>query len=832
MNIDEKNNKLLGLISLFTVGVVFVMSVYQLLNSFLWVKIFKGKYYLNDWTDTFFYPEKKYQILAFVVSMVVMFFYAALIYLMRDSSGIVRFKKQISPLIERRFWLSVVLLAFIGSALLFGISLSYFVSIAVIFLLFLFLIFIYTNGVSDATSERFSRGINRSIKFVLLGGFIQLILIFAPYLTDDVKLINEYIEIPEESLYKGEYVNNGVIYTNKDVLGIERSGFKGSMNDSSREITITLSNDVSYQDFAYINNEKYVYDINTGVLGLSEFSPMTYDEYVTLLSLTSNDLYKKNISYMYLESLKRSKEKPSLTAEELNSVSKHGLEVQRQVQNRWMIHHHSYIYSPINEMVLGKPLKDIYMQYGLVNTLLIKEILEFTSGKVSFNKYFQVWYSFYIIYYAIFFVFLFLVLKHRPLFLMAGIIGVISVLNLIGFQFLSVGPGLNPIRHFFDVILLLLVMRYISPCNYINNGYAIKTFLLIALAVMSILNNYQTGVALSLSLLGMFLVGGYLRAEINIKLLASMFSLFAVSIATLIWVVSTKYDPLSGYYLNGLLGFPFSHFLVLLIFVGSIGSYFVIYHAIKRKHKYSHVTLFLFFYSQILLVYVIWGSTVYHFLNFAPIFILYGLMLASTVLDLNSASINKIPAFRHFFIPVSVVTIVVIIFLFSVLRFYKTKAEFENVFEVNRVYNWDFDSAKLKSTINPKFISDNLDLIDRYSSNNGIYILSKYDHLFTIVGRKYSEMPYFDLSWYLLSQKEVNQCIEMLEDKKPKYIYVDNVIADNKLIINSNTYFGADHSESLLRYKRLRELQKVFDAVKHDYKLVDTSSLISVYVRK
>ena len=93
-------------------------------------------------------------------------------------------------------------------------------------------------------------------------------------------------------------------------------------------------------------------------------------------------------------------------------------------------------------------------------------------------------------------------------------------------------------------------------------------------------------------------------------------------------------------------------------------------------------------------------------------------------------------------------------------------------------------------------------------------------------------MPFFDMAWFVLSQKEIDLAIEKLKHKKPQYIFVDKIIADNRLISHTTTYDENLNKESLKRYLRLKELEKVFNGVKNDYSLVDSSSLIEVYKRK
>ena len=172
----------------------------------------------------------------------------------------------------------------------------------------------------------------------------------------------------------------------------------------------------------------------------------------------------------------------------------------------------------------------------------------------------------------------------------------------------------------------------------------------------------------------------------------------------------------------------------------------------------------------------------------------------------------------------------------GLFAYYTTKSEYEEVFATHRTYEWNLERAQFRSTMNPKDFLDSVSLIQQYAnSENGIYIISKYDNVLPFLAKKYSAMPFFDVQWVLLTEHEVNLCIERIKAMKPPHLFVDTDIERNlngEIIRIPIPRLGDLGYEPLSRVQRLNLLKDVFAAVKDDYELEMSSGLLAVYKRK
>ena len=80
---------------------------------------------------------------------------------------------------------------------------------------------------------------------------------------------------------------------------------------------------------------------------------------------------------------------------------------------RGQINHIGHLLNPINEIMSGKPISKVYMQYGLGNTLAAKWIMQLT-GRVSLDSYYK-YYIFYIAYALLFLLMSYVIFKDRSI---------------------------------------------------------------------------------------------------------------------------------------------------------------------------------------------------------------------------------------------------------------------------------------------------------------------------------------------------------------------------------------------------------------------------------
>lgn len=65
-----------------------------------------------------------------------------------------------------------------------------------------------------------------------------------------------------------------------------------------------------------------------------------------------------------------------------------------------------------------------------------------------------------------------------------------------------------------------------------------------------------------------------------------------------------------------------------------------------------------------------------------------------------------------------------LIFIVSMIIYYnifsgliEEKKKYENIFKDHKSYLWNFDRARIKSTVNPSYFEDAVSLIKKYSIN-------------------------------------------------------------------------------------------------------------------
>ncbi|TRZ97502.1 MAG: hypothetical protein D4R81_12390 [Nitrospiraceae bacterium] len=247
-------------------------------------------------------------------------------------------------------------------------------------------------------------------------------------------------------------------------------------------------------------------------------------------------------------------------------------------------------------------------------------------------------------------------------------------------------------------------------------------------------------------------------------------------------------------------------------------------------NEWKYLVLFLLFYSQALLLYGIWGNDK-HMLNISSVLVLGGAVFLKLLIDQS-----RLKRYEQVLVGALIVGALGFVYVPGLFAYYTTKSEYEKVFATHRTYEWNLERAQFRSTMDPKYFVDSVSLIQQYAnSENGIYIISKYDNVLPFLAKRYSAMPFFDVPWMLLTENEVRLCVESIKTKKPPYLFVDTDIERNLNgeIVSARIPLVSDPGgESLLRVQRLSLLKEVFAAVKDDYGLEMSSGLLTVYKRK
>lgn len=137
------------------------------------------------------------------------------------------------------------------------------------------------------------------------------------------------------------------------------------------------------------------------------------------------------------------------------------LEYSHQNMSRWQMNHIGHILNPLNEFVLGKPLKDIYIQYGLGRTFIIKWTMDLFGG-ISIDNYYKI-YIYYVLYFIGFMGMLYILFRD-PLYVLIGSLFLGGAYYFQGYIALMLAPGYK-------------VLEIIKSSNYFPVMYLVKHLL-------------------------------------------------------------------------------------------------------------------------------------------------------------------------------------------------------------------------------------------------------------------------------------------------------------------------------------------------------------------
>ncbi len=810
----------------------------------------------NQWALPWVFPAKPRELVFVVGVWISLFLYYAVLYLCVPKAGGVNAiweerranKKLFSFAWVLLFGINALILAWFRGKNNTVISVTSFVLVLVwiIFVALPFFAVASPRGVTFRSSLTFQRLIGMANKcgqsrqvFVSAVCVLSLIclhfgFIFFPFIRGDLRIINEYLDIPEDT-YLGETLVSNTEYINThELAGLNKYDpivDRGSTPKPSPGMYALLPKTDSLESF--INDHHTAYYYNNALQALVVNRGMVSEEYTDLDAIYSNPEYRQNISQLLQTSKNqhRALMKRSYTPTEMEFFKKNRFEMHNQILNRWVIHHHNFVLGPINEYVRGKPLKDINAQYGPLNVVIMANILKWTGG-ISYENYFQVWYWFWLIYFSLFVVCVGLIFRDVFYVTLVCVLAFAYII-MIDFQFLSLGPGLNPIRHFFDIPVLAALCMFIRKRKV---GFLIAA---LVFALLGLLNNIQFGLALAVALGATLIIMAVVDREILSLRTAVVYGGSAVlallAIGLFLSAPSSAKNSMLTYYLSGWVGPPLSVNRLVWTMMAVSAAYLCLVYFEGSAKDIKYVSMLLLFYSQGLFLYYTWGSTPPHILNIAPILVLCAVGFLKIFLEGIGAE-----RFQRLIAIVLIVISICAVYIPGSFVYYSAKQTFDNVFVDHKTYQWTLKTANFKSTMDPRPFVDSVSLIKEFTeAESAVYIISKYDNFIPFLAEKYSAMPFFDVPWFLITAKEIDLCIERLVERKPSYIYVDTDIDRSlngdivvgKFPIEGN-YEDGIGIESRMRVERLNLLKTIYAAIKDDYEPVKKGILLTAYKRK
>lgn len=536
-----------------------------------------------------------------------------------------------------------------------------------------------------------------------------------------------------------------------------------------------------------------------------------------------NGSYVKND--LYLQEIRNVNDDQFVKTGIADFYKKNTLEYGQQNSGRGQVHHIGHILNPINEYESGKSYRDLYMQYGFGNALLFKWTMNLFGG-ISIQNYYKC-YVYYVVYVGLFLLMAYVVFGNT-----IYLLGVFSIFVISHFAYdylvFIVAPGIIPSLHIFDVVVIIFLYRYLQKGSLVYLAAAT------GISGLSLVLNFQFGALLTISLILalMFYLTENTGHRIPRVAAVLVLVLFLV-ISAFVFINSRVQINIFSYFAFGLFSWmPPLKVIILTMLYLSASYYFL---SILREQRFGlkYLYFFVFVYTQALFTYYYWSGLSSHLPLVVPFI---GLQIFLMIFIL----VEKLPNERRDVIfrgnaGVRIVALFLVILALSAMnRFYRGKESFLDNFTHHQAYNWIFERANVITTIEPEPIEESIALIKKYSTgkNQGIYLLSEYDNLLPFLANRYSMMPLFDMSWYIMSEKEKNTTIDSIQSQQPQFIFVDTDIDKGFHDPWEKLFDGeSDKKERASHAGRYSELRKIYLQIKNNYQKIEEGSLISVYKR-
>lgn len=820
----------------------------------------------NDWAYFFLARNKPLELLGFGIFLVAAFLYFALAYfcLIYRNGKIARHFASLLRARSIHLVIYLVTMFLVNGLTGFSTNNRFWIFIGIPWVTLVLFPIGYTSwSRMESWEKSLARHSWRPLWAVLLALVsIQLFSMFTPFLRGRLQMLNEFIDIPEQTKINGRYVENTAYINEHRIGGLLKYDPEIDQGNSPAPLPGTfakLPKTQALMNFINDQNQQSPSDVGTTTGGSVRGTPALLEQEKrgtkpvingVETSYYYNDAYQALVinRAMTIEEMRRlqafsdPKDRPIIqqlfftsnlndntlsknaySPEEVDFIKKNRFELECQILNRWVVHHHNFVLSPINEYALGKPLNEINMQYGFFNIILMKHLLEETGG-ITYQNYFRIWYAFWPIYYAFFILICFLLLKDIR-YVLSTCLATFAGIQMITYKFLLLGPGLNPQRHFFDIGAVYLFYLYM------NRRRAIYFAAMCLLMLLALVNNTQFGLFLLGAAFAALVIRSICRKEPLSRFEIGGILLTLVGMVLVYWKVPLGTDYMLHYYLAGFASFPIHSFVIFgIILFFTFITFFIIWHY-DKKSDLQDTVLFLALYSEAATLYWVWGATINHFYNLTPIFALSTLVLIKWFID--SSGLRR---YAHAIGSQLILFLLLFMYIPSLTVYYVSRHSYQKIFKTHKVYEWNLDRARFQSTAAPDFFQNSVKLIRKYSeSQNGIYIISKYDNFLPFLSSKYSAMPFFDVPWFVVSAKEIQMCIESIKSAKPEYLFVDRDIGRslNGEIVNPlDPMLSLLYDEAVMRVQRLNSVKQIYQAVRTDYTPVDHSELLMVLKRK
>lgn len=663
--------------------------------------------------------------------------------------------------------------------------------------------------------------LNSSYVLLISAIFIQFLLVFSPYIYKTMSITNDYLDIPEKTILSNYNVVDNTAFINAhEINGLikydPRTG-QGETPPYLKENYIKLAHTPILDSFIKKRKKNrsplYFYDNKTGILSVR--GPMSVRDTIQLNHIYSNNPQsQKSINHLFISSNEPQNlhTHKKYTKDEIDFIKNNEHEMATQAQAGWFFFHHAWVFNPIHAIALGADPLHQPLIYGLGSALVMKKMMEYAGG-INYQTYFKVLYAFYPLYFLIFLVTIFLVFKRMDFVCIAAALFSVCIFEITD-EAIRLAPGFNPIRHFLDMPAFLMFYLYLKNSK---PGYLCCS---IVLSLFAVLWSKDFGICILLSISAAAMLQAMLVKRRPYLTLVPSFIACLLGLGLYLIPIG---ETSNSIYL--LLGYatpktPKIYMLISLLLISAVTTAYIHFIHLK-KDPFFFLSLALFFYFQLGLVYFLWNPTPHHFFV-AIIPFVFLLLTWAQMFDKRGSF------FPYFFCTLS---IFVFLYLPTLYYFYEGRKILRKEFSTHVIYPWTFKNATFKSTMDPELFDKSVQLISSYEKSPRVYLVSKYDSIMTGISDKYNALNTVNLALDLISKSDINRFFSLIKTNAPQYIFMDTDIARN---FNGDIFeaHSGNYRPSKNRAAMLTNIHQLYDKLITLYTPGEQAGLLTVYKRK
>ena len=699
-------------------------------------------------------------------------------------------------------------------------------------LLFVLPFFVFRKAVINVSNaSTLNRGQKKFFYAILGLLLVELFFMFYPFIHGRIFILNDYLDVPEYTMVDGKYVDNASFIRAHKIGKLNKYDPRIDQGRSPKVIEGLSLKTEPTQDllmFVHKHSDRYFYDYGSRSLQISGHmlaNNIENEFYILTLIIGQENLSNLVRMFTVSDQYYNGDEYYKSTVESF--LGKNYLELCYQVFPGHYFHHHNYMLSPVNEYFLGKDPVGINFFYGKLSSLILAKAVSLFGG-MNFQNYLHASYCFYILYYLICVVVIFAIFRDLGFSILAAVV-VYASLHMVGYDSIASAPGFNPLRHFFDLFVILF-LYYFTLNN--QRRYLVGC---LGFAILSVMCNREFGAVILMALIVPLFIYFYAKRSEG-----SFLNFFIVILGIVLSVLIIAFwyhtdNPMAVYSIIGL-GIPVLRFNELILMeLALIPFYLFLIKVINCAKNLKYIALYLLVYFQLICIYLVWNPASNHFFSLGAIWGLGIVVFAKMLIDYKWSEGFKI----RYLVPITV-SVFALFYVPSLFFYYFEKHAYDNIRLTHRVYAWNFERASFDTTMDPSVFAGDIRLINKYvPRDKAIYIISKYDNFLPFLAGKYSAMPYLEVITSLVTQREINNCINVILENRPEYIFVDTDISRN---LNGDVFYKNDSFVKMVapdlwvassaRVKMLKYLREIYYGIQDQYSPAEAGMLVTVYKRK